>query len=113
LETGWLIKGISCWLSNLCYAKGATVASNTTGSASAKTHNFQLAFPLAFAVVAAQLHDMASISFYMSDQSPLILIVPAELTTENDYIDNYIQMEMIMNFHRWKKCSLPWLEHCP
>ena len=82
-------KGISCRLINSCCATGATVASDTTASTSAKTPNFRLAFPTAFVVVAAQLDDMSSMYSSMSDQSPLTLTVPAEPTTENDFIDNY------------------------
>lgn len=81
-------KGILCRLINSCCATGATVASDTTASTSAKTPNFRLAFPTAFVVVAAQLDDMSSMYSSMSDQSPLTLTVPAE-PTENDFIDNY------------------------
>ena len=72
-------KGISCRLINSCCATGATVASDTTASVSAKTPNFRLAFPSAFVVVAAQLNnDMSSMSSSMSEQYPLMLTVPAE-----------------------------------
>ena len=83
-------KGISCRLINSCCATGATVASDTTASASAKTPNFRLAFPSAFVVVAAQLDDMSFMACSsMSDQSPLTLTVPAE-PTENDFLDIHL-----------------------
>jgi len=81
---------ISRRLINSCCATGATAASDTTASVSAKTPNFRLAFPSAFVVVAAQLDDMSFMACSsMSDQSPVTLTVPAEPTTENDFIDNY------------------------
>jgi hypothetical protein len=75
-------------LSNSSCATGAIVASGTTGSASAKTRNFRIAFLSAFVVVLAQLDDKSSMSSSISDQSPLTLTVLAE-TTENDFIDKY------------------------
>ena len=80
-----------CQLINSCCATGATIASDTTASASAKIPNFRIGFPSAFVVVAAQLNDMSSMSSSMlSDQFPLTLsTVPAAKPTENDFIDKY------------------------
>jgi hypothetical protein len=119
--------GTSCQLGNSCCATGATFASDTTASASAKTPNFRLAFPSAFVVVAAQLDNISSMYSFISDQSPLNLTVTAD-PTGNDFIDNdnldgsdynYLLFEKIAHIfcgyiapEHWLACKAAcWLEN--